>query len=164
MRRSLAPSQANHATVTSPQLSKPPTKLPKTSSTTDRLSHIYSPSTFISPFRKPLAPLNQSNTHEDIIRTILSKPFKIPIANYQGSSGYESKALGLKRSSSRVALHDPYEEGALVLFSPPEITAHDALKQDAEMQLVHVVVDPMLSKILRPHQREVSTYFCAPTC
>ncbi|OON20661.1 protein, SNF2 family, partial [Opisthorchis viverrini] len=104
---------------------------------------------------------------EDLIRSILAKPFKVPIVNYRGKfncqvfascalqgSCIESKALGLRRSTSRVALHDPYEEGALILFTPPELSAHDALKQDSEKHLVHVVVDPMLSKILRPHQRE----------
>ncbi|XP_067002345.1 DNA repair and recombination protein RAD54-like [Anabrus simplex] len=90
--------------------------------------------------------------HEELIRKILSKPFKIPIPNYQGSS--LSRSLGLAKNRCRRALHDPFEPGALVLYSPPELSAHDKLKVDPEKQPVHVVVDPVLSNILRPHQRE----------
>eukprot|EP00069_Balaena_mysticetus_P011595 bmy_07215T0 len=89
---------------------------------------------------------------EAFIRSILSKPFKIPIPNYQGPLG--SRALGLKRAGVRRALHDPLEEGALVLYEPPSLSAHDQLKLDKEKLPVHVVVDPILSKVLRPHQRE----------
>jgi hypothetical protein len=41
-----------------------------------------------------------------------------------------SKALGVRRQGSRQPLHDPYEEGALVLYTPPELSAHDQLKVD----------------------------------
>uniref|UniRef100_A0A452VGF3 DNA repair and recombination protein RAD54-like n=1 Tax=Ursus maritimus TaxID=29073 RepID=A0A452VGF3_URSMA len=113
---------------------------------------------FLSPFRKPLIQLTNrppcldSSQHEAFIRSILSKPFKIPIPNYQGPLG--SRALGLKRAGVRRALHDPLEEGALVLYEPPPLSAHDQLKLDKEKLPVHVVVDPVLSKVLRPHQRE----------
>lgn len=60
----------------------------------------------------------------------------------------------MRRSGVRSALYDPYAEGALVLFKPPEISAHEELKIDPNKRQVHVVVDPMLTKILRPHQRE----------
>ncbi|XP_063483701.1 DNA repair and recombination protein RAD54-like isoform X7 [Symphalangus syndactylus] len=113
---------------------------------------------FLSPFRKPLSQLtNQppcldSSQHEAFIRSILSKPFKVPIPNYQGPLG--SRALGLKRAGVRRALHDPLEKDALVLYEPPPLSAHDQLKLDKEKLPVHVVVDPILSKVLRPHQRE----------
>ncbi|XP_035107231.2 DNA repair and recombination protein RAD54-like isoform X4 [Callithrix jacchus] len=113
---------------------------------------------FLSPFRKPLSQLtNQppcldSSQHEAFIRSILSKPFKVPIPNYQGPLG--SRALGLKRAGVRRALHDPLEKDALVLYEPPPLSAHDQLKLDKEKFPVHVVVDPILSKVLRPHQRE----------
>ena len=45
-----------------------------------------------------------------------------------------------------MALHDPEAPNALVVYTPPE---------DAKDE-VHVVVDPVLGDILRPHQREVS--------
>ncbi|KAJ8418593.1 hypothetical protein AAFF_G00000920 [Aldrovandia affinis] len=113
---------------------------------------------YISPFRKPLTQLtNQpvcldSGKHEAFIRSILSKPFKIPIQNYTGSLGI--RALGLKRAGVRKALHDPFEEGALVLYEPPALSNHDLLKAEKEKLPVHVVVDPVLGKVLRPHQRE----------
>ncbi|XP_072430600.1 DNA repair and recombination protein RAD54-like isoform X2 [Chiloscyllium punctatum] len=113
---------------------------------------------FVSPFRKPLAQLTNrpvcldSSQHEAFIRSILAKPFRVPIPNYTGSLGL--KALGIKRAGARRSLHDPYEEDALVLYEPPPLSAHDQLKADKEKLPVHVVVDPILSSVLRPHQRE----------
>ncbi|KAJ7325361.1 DNA repair and recombination protein RAD54-like [Desmophyllum pertusum] len=110
--------------------------------------------------RRVLAPLStQENhdssdfsAHEVLIRKILAKPFKVPILNYQGCT--YTRGLGIKRKGPRRALHDPFEEDALVLYSPPELTAHEKLTADLESQEVHVVVDPLLGKVLRPHQRE----------
>ncbi|CAH1720224.1 DNA repair and recombination protein RAD54-like isoform X2 [Aphis gossypii] len=90
--------------------------------------------------------------YEQNIRNILSKPFKVPIANWSGSSF--SRALGVRRDGIRRPLHDPTAPDALILYIPPQISAHDILKMDKNKILVHVVVDPALSKILRPHQRE----------
>ena len=94
----------------------------------------------------------ESSGHEAIIRKLLNKPFKIPIPNYSPNS--HGRSLGLKRSGARQPLHDPYEENALVLYEPPELTEHEKLKTDLNSHPVHVVVDPILSKVLRPHQRE----------
>ena len=58
----------------------------------------------------------------------------------------------MRRSGARQPLHDPEGENALVLFAPPEISEHDRLKIDSTKIPVHVVVDPLLSKVLRPHQ------------
>ncbi len=41
-----------------------------------------------------------------------------------------------------------------MLSAPPEVSEHDRLKLDAAKLPVHVVVDPLLSRVLRPHQRE----------
>lgn len=60
----------------------------------------------------------------------------------------------MKRSTVRRALHDPYACNALVLWNPPEISEHEKVKQDQNKIQVHVVVDPVLGNILRPHQRE----------
>ncbi|XP_017293211.1 DNA repair and recombination protein RAD54-like [Kryptolebias marmoratus] len=112
----------------------------------------------ISPYRKPLSQLNiwpaavDANKHEAFIQHILSKPFKIPIPNYTGSLG--GRALGLKRAGVRRSLHDPFAEDALVLYEPPILSAHELIKADKEKLPVHVVVDPVLGKVLRPHQRE----------
>ncbi|BET00453.1 DNA repair and recombination protein RAD54-like [Nesidiocoris tenuis] len=93
-----------------------------------------------------------ASEHEERIKQILSKPFKIPLIGYTG--GCSGRALGIRRDGVRRPLHDPLEPNALVLFTPPQYSATDALKIDKEKQLVHVVVDPILGNVLRPHQRE----------
>ncbi|XP_069835455.1 DNA repair and recombination protein RAD54-like isoform X2 [Dendropsophus ebraccatus] len=116
------------------------------------------PESWISPYRKPLEPLTNrpmcldSREHEAFIRSILSRPFRVPIPDYKGGLGL--RALGIKKAGVRRALHDPDQEGALVLYTPPNLSAHDQLKVDKEKIPVHVVVDPVLGAILRPHQRE----------
>uniref|UniRef100_A0A5K4EYX4 DNA repair and recombination protein RAD54-like n=1 Tax=Schistosoma mansoni TaxID=6183 RepID=A0A5K4EYX4_SCHMA len=150
MRRSLAPSKLN-CTRESSSAPEPPLKKYRTVLHEKNVPD-HSPVDFNS-FRKSSPACDYSDPHENLIRNILSKPFRVPIINYNGSSN-DVRVLGVRRNTSRVALHDPFEEDALVLYSPPEVTAHDALKQEATKKLVHVVVDPMLSKILRPHQRE----------
>lgn len=52
----------------------------------------------------------------------------MPIPNYQGILG--GRFLGVGRSKCRRALHDPNEPGALILYEPPELSAHDKLKMD----------------------------------
>ncbi|CAH8663473.1 unnamed protein product [Schistosoma margrebowiei] len=150
MRRSLAPSKLNctreSSSAPEPSLKKYRTVLH------EKNVPDHSPIDSNS-FRKSSPACNYPDSHENLIRNILSKPFRVPIINYNGSSS-DLRVLGVRRNTSRVALHDPFEEDALVLYSPPEVTAHDALKQESTKKLVHVVVDPMLSKILRPHQRE----------
>ncbi|XP_034255426.1 DNA repair and recombination protein RAD54-like [Thrips palmi] len=113
--------------------------------------------------RAPLIPLTQTplpapvtaesvSNHEAFIRNLLAKPFKVPIPNYQG--GFSGRALGVRRSGVRRPLHDPDEPNALILYTPPELSAHDKLKGEVDKQPVHVVVDPILCNVLRPHQRE----------
>lgn len=88
--------------------------------------------------------------HEDIIKK-LSKAFKCPIPNYVCS--YSNRTLGIRHSQVRRAMFDPNMPNALVLYTPPEQTVHEKLKTDLKAP-VHVVVDPILSNVLRPHQRE----------
>ena len=38
------------------------------------------------------------------------------------------RGLGIRKQGARTALHDPFEEGALVLDSPAELCAHEQLK------------------------------------
>ncbi|ENN73266.1 hypothetical protein D910_02829, partial [Dendroctonus ponderosae] len=87
---------------------------------------------------------------EDVIKK-LSKAFSCPLPNYEGSQ--TTKNLGIRRPQPKRALYDPNMPNALVLFAPPPQTMHDKLKSDKNT-LVHVVVDPQLGNILRPHQRE----------
>ncbi|KXJ26747.1 DNA repair and recombination protein RAD54-like [Exaiptasia diaphana] len=86
---------------------------------------------------------------EAMIRSILSKPFKIPMSNYeQGSS---RRGLGLKRKGPKRSLHDPFEEDALVLYEPPQLSAHEQLTADLEKQEVHgeSIKDSVLFFLLR---------------
>ncbi|XP_019386914.1 PREDICTED: DNA repair and recombination protein RAD54-like [Crocodylus porosus] len=135
MRRSLAPSQLakrkpDGACEDEDEDWRPPAtpKRQKPGSDTE------SGQCYMSPFRKPLAQLTNrphcldSSKHEAFIRSILSKPFKVPIPNYKGPLGL--RALGIKRAGVRNSLHDPFEEGALVLYEPPPLSAHDQLKID----------------------------------
>lgn len=94
---------------------------------------------------------------EEVIKK-LSQPFVCPIPNYIG--GNSTRTLGIKRNQIRRALYDPNTPNALILYKPPEISEHDKLKRDAKDILVHVVVDPLLGNILRPHQREVCCLVC----
>ena len=165
MRRSLAPSQIAKRHQTDKDDDFCPNKKLKAGNDN---SH-YSPQVYISPFRKPLAILSQNakkntiqkhqanpikasqnfpdhNSHEEFIKKILSKPFKLPIPDYKGRL-LAGRGLGVRRQLLRKPLHDPFEENALVLYSPPEISAHDAIKMDKTKIPVHVVVDPVLAKV-----------------
>ncbi|XP_029715480.2 DNA repair and recombination protein RAD54-like [Aedes albopictus] len=100
----------------------------------------------------PPPPKLSASEFELMIQKILSRPFKVPIANYVPE--HTTRCLGMKRPAARRALHDPFACNALVLFTPEELTEHDKLKTDPGKIQVHVVVDPLLGNILRPHQRE----------
>lgn len=103
--------------------------------------------------KKTLKPRVVNNAdHEDLIARLLSKPFKVPIPDYV-SDGHGNRSLGVKRSIVRRALHDPFACNALVLYTPPPEAADDPKKLDKSKVLVHVVVDPVVGNILRPHQR-----------
>ncbi|XP_014246978.1 DNA repair and recombination protein RAD54-like [Cimex lectularius] len=146
MRRSCAPSQIAKRTLLKDDLDSP------------------------SPKRRPLSVRNPNgngaecrkradsessvtiSAHEACIQNILSKPFQVPIIGYTG--GISGRALGMKKDGVRRPLHDPLAPNALILYTPPQVSAHDQLKMDKENLLVHVVVDPALSNVLRPHQRE----------
>ncbi|XP_020780104.1 DNA repair and recombination protein RAD54-like [Boleophthalmus pectinirostris] len=151
MRRSLAPSQV--AKRIKREEEDPDWRESKHTEKEVTLTHL-------SPYRKPLTPLSaqpngsctSGEKHERFIQSILSRPFKVPIANYTGPLGL--RALGVKRAGGRRALHDPFGEGALVLYEPPILSAHDLIRADKDKLEVHVVVDPLLSRVLRPHQRE----------
>lgn len=89
--------------------------------------------------------------HEAVIAGLLSKAFKVPIADYVPE--YTSKTLGLRKIFVRRALHDPTLCHALILYTPI-ISDSEKTKYDDSNKPVHVVCDPVLSNILRPHQRE----------
>ncbi|XP_018572376.1 DNA repair and recombination protein RAD54-like [Anoplophora glabripennis] len=147
MRRSLAPSQKfkNDTSIEKNGFTVPArTKRTREHSKDDKSNKL----------RKPLLQINTQivfiSDHEELIKK-LSKPFKCPIPNYEGSNS--TRNLGIRRTQAKRALYDPNMPNALVLYAPPEISEHEKLKSDS-IKLVHVVVDPLLGNILRPHQRE----------
>lgn len=105
----------------------------------------------------PTRPVQSMNAYEELVAKLLSRPFKVPIPDYVPDT-HGNKCLGLRRTIVRRALHDPFACNALVLYTPPEeqtkLTQHSLLIQDKSKVLVHVVVDPVVGNILRPHQRE----------
>lgn len=106
----------------------------------------------------PTRPIQSMSSYEELVAKLLSKPFKVPIPDYVPDT-HANRCLGLRRSTIRRALHDPFACNALVLYIPPEqelqkVSVHDKLLQDKSKVLVHVVVDPVVGNILRPHQRE----------
>jgi DNA repair and recombination RAD54-like protein len=95
---------------------------------------------------------DSSSDYENMIRTILFKPFQVPIKNYNG--GLFRRSLGIRRDGVKRSLHDPNEPNALLLFVPKELNEHEKITSSKDDVQVHVVVDPALCAILRPHQRE----------
>ena len=78
-----------------------------------------------------------SFNHEQFILQILKKPFKVPLEGYVSSSS-SNRCLGMRRSGLRVSLHDPYSDGALVLFYPPEQSVQEQLaisKDNSKIQV-----------------------------
>lgn len=110
-----------------------------------------------------------SSDYEALIARVLAKPFKCPVPDYVADTHGSNRCLGLKRSIVHRPLHDPYACNALVLWSPPEspvkslalsnshsrgVMIGGSSKPQTQPVAVHVVVDPVVGNILRPHQRE----------
>ena len=160
MRKSLAPSQVAKRNRQDAEFDE--------NQSINKSIKAYSSQMCMSPFRKPLGVVSNNtkqnvnksliatynfpdhNAHEVYIKSILSKPFKLPIPNYKGQLA-TGRGLGIKKQLLRKPLHDPFEENALILFSPPEISAHESMKMDKTKIPVHVVVDPILSKVSTLH-------------
>ncbi|PKU41502.1 dna repair and recombination protein rad54-like [Limosa lapponica baueri] len=148
MRRSLAPSQLAKRKAGEEEEDgdwHPPTARKRQKP----VSETESGECYRSPFRKPLAQLTNRPHCLDSSQHVSGCYWWHTIAGPLGL-----RALGIKRAGLRSPLHDPFEEGALVLYEPPLLSAHDQLKIDKDKAPVHVVVDPVLSRVLRPHQRE----------
>lgn len=62
---------------------------------------------------------------------VLADKQPVSIKLLYSGNGYGSRPLGMRRGGLRCALHDPYAEGALVLYHPPQLSAHEELKLDA---------------------------------
>lgn len=92
---------------------------------------------------------NIREVHEAFIQSMLSKPFKMPISGYT----FSGRLLGARRGSIRRPLYDPDEPNALIFYSPPTLSETEKIKIDMSKFPVHVLLDPCLSRVLRPHQR-----------
>jgi len=99
----------------------------------------------ISLFTKTLPEYN------NYMKTLLHKPYVNPDASYEGHS--ETFLQMRYKNREPTPLHDPKAPNALVLFTPPEYNEQFKREHKDEI-LVHVVVDPILCRVLRPHQRE----------
>lgn len=89
--------------------------------------------------------------HEAYIKSLTHRPFVMPDSSYDGHS--ETFLQMRYKNRTPVPLHDPKLPGAVVLFTPPEYT-EEFIRTNKDDVLVHVVVDPVLGRVLRPHQRE----------
>ncbi|RKP08376.1 P-loop containing nucleoside triphosphate hydrolase protein [Thamnocephalis sphaerospora] len=112
-------------------------------------------------------------------RKVLSKAFRCPLVATQDGQNLalapspRSNILGVRRRTNLAnrPLHDPDAEDAIILYAPNEEDAMqgengeddapmDSLKRllglhrDEAAKEVHVVLDPMLVQVLRPHQVE----------
>lgn len=101
----------------------------------------------IDVFSKRMA--SESSDHDAMIAKLLSRKFSIPMEGYMLSG----RSLGLGGNRRKCSLFDPYHEGALILYAPEQLSEHEQLKEDKDRK-VHVVADPVVGKILRPHQRD----------
>lgn len=144
MRRSLAPSQRNSALTDSEgkkrRLSMPANLEVRHNSSENSSASVNNPQP--SPGGGPPLKMDRA-AHERFIQALLAKPFRVPLANFTPSA--TTKTLGRRPAVGPRPMHDPFEENALVLFTP---------ESGQPKEIVHVVVDPVLSRVLRPHQRE----------
>lgn len=89
--------------------------------------------------------------YQCFMKNLLHKPYKNPDASYEGHS--ETFLQMRFKNRDPTPLHDPKAPNAIVLFTPPEYT-EEFKKTNKDDILVHVVIDPVLARVLRPHQRE----------
>lgn len=89
--------------------------------------------------------------YNKFIKSITHKPYVNPDASYDGHS--ETFLQMRYKNRDPAPLHDPKDPDAVILFTPPEYT-DEFKKANKNEILVHVVVDPVLGRVLRPHQRE----------
>ncbi|KAJ3071028.1 DNA-dependent ATPase protein rad54 [Podochytrium sp. JEL0797] len=116
-----------------------------------------STSSAIAP-RRLLAPMSAPN--------FKFKPLTVKGSGekFLGSGFKQGSILGVRSQVNRIQgpVHDPEQEGAIILFTPHimsqvelfERTKSTAIGKPQPMQQVHVVIDPILAKVLRKHQVE----------
>ncbi|ORX57818.1 hypothetical protein BCR36DRAFT_580387 [Piromyces finnis] len=117
----------------------------------------------INQYKQPLK-LKNANIVNRVTKPFILPSFlngkRPPIVNHS-----QRLTLGPRRRIVVAAkpLYDPEDESAIVLFEPKELTETEklnslskaALNKDEHLKIqVHVVVDPAIGKVLRPHQIE----------
>ena len=98
---------------------------------------------YLLPLAISLAPSHHLHTHLPILSFLLPLPLLTspspptisllppPDSPHQGVATFQ-RGLGMRRRAGmRTALHDPFEEGALVLYTPKELSAHEQLQLSA---------------------------------
>ena len=103
----------------------------------------------VSGFNEIKTNRTMRDAHEDFIKNCLSRPFKMVIKGYF----FSGKPLGARSGGIRRPLYDPEDPHALIFYAPPFLTETQKLKVDMSKIPVHVLLDPRLSRVLRPHQR-----------
>ena len=66
---------------------------------------------------------------------------------------FSGRLLGARRGSIRRPLYDPEYPNALIFYAPKSLSEVETVKVDMSKYPVHVLLDPCLADVLRPHQR-----------
>ncbi|KAJ3165809.1 DNA-dependent ATPase protein rad54 [Irineochytrium annulatum] len=129
--------------------------------------------------RKPLQPVstNAAAAADDdrppldpekppVPRAGLAKPFKVPslLGSTFGGGLKKGSQLGVRRKPALTTgpAHDPEAADAIILYHPKNLTDLELMELSKSTTLhgakpkqeVHVVIDPILAKVLRKHQVE----------
>lgn len=126
MRRSLAPSQLANKKLglSTPGVNKGITtkqrKRRREESDSGSSSDDEGNSKEIATEKGATASATEISKHEAFIRSVLSKPFKVPIPGYV-SAGGGGRSLGIRKVAGKRALHDPEAPGALIVYTPTEL-------------------------------------------
>jgi len=101
----------------------------------------------------PELTLTTSSNHNALLGQLVKKPFKSPLLGNSHPRPPTTKTLGIQKIGEKIALHDPNADNALILYSPAAQSHSEKLLKSKKIDC-HVVVDPLLGNVLRPHQRE----------
>jgi hypothetical protein len=133
----------------------------------------------LPPHKRPGGKEDKPTPPRPNVQDVMKKAFRVPLIAVNGEQSVvpsaRSNALGVRRRNNLACrpLHNPDAEDAIILYAPNEEdaasinggdenrgVAMDSLKRllgldrDESNREVHVVLDPVLAKILRPHQVE----------
>ncbi|KAF8520381.1 SNF2 family N-terminal domain-containing protein [Hysterangium stoloniferum] len=78
-----------------------------------------------------------------------SRPMQVPLAKFTAPASFYAKPPKIQNNKPR---HDPEADGAVVMKVPTKV--HEAKYNKKSNPVIPVVVDPLLSRFLRPHQSD----------